>query len=66
MPEREGANFEERKLWSAGEGEYHTYRIPAMVVTTTGSILAFCEGRKFPQTKLGLRADLDGHRRGRG
>ena len=47
MPEREGAYFEERELWSAGEGEYHTYRIPAMVVATTGSILAFCEGRKF-------------------
>ncbi len=39
--------MEQSRLFASGEGGYHTYRIPAMVVTTTGSILAFCEGRKF-------------------
>ena len=44
---KRGEYFEHTDLWAAGKGEYHTYRIPAMVVTTKGSILAFCEGRKF-------------------
>jgi sialidase-1 len=29
-----------------GEGGYHTYRIPAIVVSKKGTILAFCEARK--------------------
>lgn len=29
-----------------GQDGYHTYRIPAMVVTRKGTVLAFCEGRK--------------------
>ncbi|MEV6103570.1 sialidase family protein [Streptomyces sp. NPDC051940] len=29
----------------AGEGGYHTYRIPAVVKTRTGALLAFAEGR---------------------
>jgi sialidase-1 len=33
-------------VYRAGEGGYHTYRIPAIVVTTNGTLLAFCEGRK--------------------
>lgn len=32
-------------LWQRGSGEYHTYRIPALVRTTTGALVAFCEGR---------------------
>ena len=32
-------------LWHSGEGGYHTYRIPALAVTTQGTLLAFCEGR---------------------
>jgi sialidase-1 len=27
-------------------GKYHTYRIPAIVLTKSGTLLAFCEGRK--------------------
>ena len=49
--------FEQTDLWVAGEGAYHTYRIPAMVVTTKGTILAFCEGRKFHSHDAG-RIDL--------
>ena len=33
-------------LFISGEGGYHTYRIPALVVSTKGTILAFCEGRQ--------------------
>ena len=33
-------------LYTSGKDGYHTYRIPAIVVTTQGTILAFCEGRK--------------------
>ncbi len=33
-------------LFTGGEGGYHTYRIPALTVTTAGTVLAFCEGRK--------------------
>lgn len=34
-------------LFISGEDGYHTYRIPAFVVSKKGTILAFCEGRKF-------------------
>lgn len=33
-------------VFVAGTGDYHTYRIPAIVVTKKGTLLAFCEGRK--------------------
>lgn len=33
-------------LWQGGKDGYHTYRIPALVVTIQGSVLAFCEGRR--------------------
>ncbi|MBA4188670.1 MAG: exo-alpha-sialidase [Planctomycetaceae bacterium] len=33
-------------VFVSGEGGYHTYRIPSVIVTPKGSVLAFCEGRK--------------------
>ncbi len=33
-------------IFVSGEGGYHTYRIPALVATARGTLLAFCEGRK--------------------
>src|ERR1044072_2525437 len=33
-------------VFSAGEGDYHTYRIPSVIVAPKGTVLAFCEGRK--------------------
>lgn len=33
-------------LFTSGRGGYHTYRIPALAVSTRGTVLAFCEGRK--------------------
>jgi sialidase-1 len=32
---------------------YHTYRIPALVVTQKGTLLAFCEGRKYSERDQG-------------
>ncbi len=34
------------KVFVAGKGGYHTYRIPALIVTKKDTLLAFCEGRK--------------------
>jgi len=41
-------------IFAGGEGGYHTYRIPALVVTTNGTILAFCEGRKQSADDSGI------------
>lgn len=41
-----GAGAKDSFVWKAGEGEYHTYRIPAVIRTKKGTLLAFCEGRK--------------------
>ena len=37
---------QQKVLWYSGHNGYHTYRIPAVVVTGKGTLLAFCEGRK--------------------
>ena len=33
-------------VFTAGEDGYHTYRIPALLISQKGTLLAFCEGRK--------------------
>jgi sialidase-1 len=58
---------EQIDLFVSGRGGYHTYRIPALEVTAAGTILAFCEGRKFSaadsgQIDLLLRRSRDGGR----
>lgn len=35
----------EQVLFESGRDGYHTYRIPALLVTRAGTLLAFCEGR---------------------
>ena len=40
-------DIEEQVVFAAGEGGYHTYRIPALLVTAKGTALAFAEGRKY-------------------
>ena len=37
---------EQRPLFVSGRDGYHTYRIPALLTTVQGTLLAFCEGRK--------------------
>lgn len=54
-------------LFVAGEGDYHTYRIPALVVSQRGTLLAFCEGRRSGRGDSGnidllLRRSFDGGR----
>lgn len=41
-----GAGRNGTVLWKAGEGEYHTYRIPSVIRGSRGVLLAFCEGRR--------------------
>lgn len=33
-------------LWQNGTGKYNNYRIPSLLVTSSGTVLAFCEGRE--------------------
>ncbi len=40
------AEPEQTALFSSGQDGYHTYRIPALIVSKKGTLLAFCEGRK--------------------
>lgn len=54
-------------LFRSGEGGYNTYRIPAIVTTKAGTVLAFCEGRKSGRSDAGdidllLRRSTDGGR----
>jgi sialidase-1 len=59
------AGPEQGPLFVAGVGGYHTYRIPSLLVTRKGTLLAFCEGRKNTRSDAGdidllLRRSLDG------
>jgi sialidase-1 len=52
-------------VFVAGSGGYHTYRIPALIVSPKGTLLAFCEGRKTSARDSGdidvvLRRSSDG------
>jgi sialidase-1 len=46
----------QQDVFARGQGEYHTYRIPALIVTGKGTLLAFCEGRKHSGSDTG---DID-------
>ncbi len=48
--------METTELFAAGEGDYHTYRIPSLLTTPAGTLLAFCEGRRKSQSDHG---DID-------
>jgi len=52
-------------LFVSGTEGYHTFRIPALVLTNKGTVLAFCEGRKKSRRDDGdidlmLKRSLDG------
>lgn len=54
-----------RDVFVAGEGGYHSYRIPALLLTRSGALLAICEGRKNDRNDYGdidlvLRRSTDG------
>jgi sialidase-1 len=65
--DRKGDLPEQQALFQSGAGDYHTYRIPSLLVTTRGALLAFCEGRKKGRGDSGdvdllLRRSADGGR----
>jgi sialidase-1 len=43
-------------VYVSGQDGYHTYRIPALAVSPSGTLLAFCEGRKNSRSDSG---DID-------
>jgi hypothetical protein len=47
---------EQTRLFVSGVDGYHTYRIPSLIVTKSGTVLAFCEGRKNSRSDTG---DID-------
>lgn len=52
-------------VFAKGTDGYHTYCIPSLICTPKGTLLAFCEGRKFTYldespTNMVLRRSLDG------
>ena len=54
-------------VYVSGRDGCHTYRIPALLVTPKGTVLAFCEGRRLSQSDHGdidlmLKRSTDGGR----
>jgi sialidase-1 len=43
----------QQPLFVSGDGGYHTYRIPALAVTPSGTVLAICEGRRNSSSDMG-------------
>lgn len=59
------AQLTKTDLFVAGEGGYSLYRIPGIVVTTRGTVLAYCEARKSDRGDWGtidvlMRRSVDG------
>jgi len=50
------ADLVETDVFNAGVEGYHTYRIPALIATKNGTLIAICEGRK---TGRGDHGDVD-------
>ena len=50
----EAAGLSQTVVFSAGEGGYHTYRIPAVITTAAGTVLAFCEGRRHDDLTMAI------------
>src|SRR5690349_17875442 len=57
--------FEKIDIFTAGTDEYAIYRIPGLVVTAKGTVLAYCEARRVGTTDwdtidIMLRRSTDG------
>jgi len=57
--------LEQADLFISGSEGYHTFRIPALIATAKGTLLAFCEGRRSGGSDSGdidlvLRRSIDG------
>ncbi len=57
----------QEKLFVSGDGRYHTYRIPSLLLSAQGTLLAFAEGRKHGHGDAGeidliLRRSFDNGR----
>ena len=66
-PQPVAVELEQSSVFVSGEGGYHTYRIPALITTPQGTLLAFCEGRRNDGSDTGdidllLRRSSDGGR----
>jgi sialidase-1 len=61
------AELQQTEVFVSGQDGYHTYRIPAIVTATNGTVLAFAEGRKNSASDTGdidlvLKRSSDGGR----
>lgn len=56
VPRSSSAELTQSTLFEAGKDGYHTYRIPSLIATKNGTLLAFCEGRKSGRRDSG---DID-------
>ncbi len=67
LPAQTVAELHQVDIFESGKDGYHTYRIPALTITSSGVLLAFAEGRKNSRADFGdidllLRRSLDGGR----
>ena len=63
--EAEEPIFEQTDVFVGGTDGYHTYRLPVILASARGTILVFCDGRRFSPGDLGkidpvLKRSLDG------
>ena len=59
------AEFTQVEVFTAGQSDTHTYRIPSLIVTAKGTLLAFAEARKKGTSDTGnidlvVRRSADG------
>jgi len=63
--EKEDDILRQLDIFVSGTDGYHTFRIPSVIVTKSGTVLAFCEGRKGSRSDTGdidivLKRSFDG------
>lgn len=66
-PAAESSALTQTAVFTSGQEGYHTFRIPALVISTHGTLLAFAEGRKAGRGDSGdidllLKRSTDGGR----